>query len=640
MIRPFSYQKACLIQLAKARKKGKKRALVVMATGLGKTITVALDVNVWLKDNPNGRVLYVCHQNDILRQARTTFEAVIDGNPNHYGYYHGLAKESHSQILFASFQTMKGHLKNFGHRDFGYIVIDESHHTHAETYRPVVEYFCPDFLVGVTATPDRADLQDIREVFGKEVFSLGLPEALAKGFLAPVDYRLVTDELIELGKIENPFRLTVKELNKRIFVPKRDEEIALNIRKRTAHLKNPRTMVFCSSIKHAERFHAYMPGSITVHSGLSRSEQQVRLEAFRNGLSPVAITVDKFNEGIDVPQVEVVVFLRSTQSNTVFYQQLGRGLRKLRGKKKVLVLDFVANCDRVETVYALSQAVREAEKKKGSKRRSSTRHGAKEVHFKDFNFVFTEKAKDILEILHKRRFGFYPTWQEASMALRKLGPCKSKAEYRKKYKEDPRLPSVPENEYPNYPGDSMFLRGENKIEKYSTWQKASKAAQRLGIRTSTEYVRHFKKDPRLVRLPSVSYPDFPGYPIFLGRKKRPPIYKNLIQAQTAARRLGFKSVGQYKDGYKKDPRLPCAPDKRYNNFPGWTSFLGTRKNFYPSWQVAARAIKRFHYPNQGEYHRHYKKDSRLPSNPQSWYTDFPGWDIFLRGERRYPNAPS
>src|SRR3989344_8356624 len=251
-----------------------------MASGLGKTVTVAFDVKDWLSENPGGHVLYLCHQNDILEQSKDKFERVIGTNSKTFGLYHGERKEIDAQILFASFQTMRGHLKRFSRHRFGYIIVDESHHSQAETYKPIINYFKPDFLLGITATPDRRDLQDIRRIFGKEIYSLELPEALSKKLLTDVDYRLVTDELIDLSKVKAEYKLTLKELNKRLFIPKRDDEIVKIIRRRVSKVKNPRIMVFCSSIKHANRFCSRVPEAVAIHSLLQPSEQEKRLENF------------------------------------------------------------------------------------------------------------------------------------------------------------------------------------------------------------------------------------------------------------------------------------------------------------------------------------------------------------------------
>jgi superfamily II DNA or RNA helicase/ribosome-binding factor A len=360
-MKPFPYQQYCLNALGSARKRGRTKALVVMATGLGKTVVSAFEIQRLLKTAP-GRVLYLCHNNHILKQARATYEEIL-GDSYTYGYFHGTEKHLHHvDVLFASFQTMATWREAFLRNEFRYIVVDEVHHAHASTFRPTVEYFEPEWMVGFTATPERGDGLDITTLFeGKPVYNLGLFKALARRYLCDVDYRLMTDEIQNTGILDTPAgKLSIAELNRTIFIPKRDEEIARIIDEKVQEIENPRVMIFCASIEHAERMAALMPHAAVVHSKLKAAEKDRRLEAFRRGDVDTILTVDMLNEGIDVPEANVVVFLRSTASRTVFLQQLGRGLRKALGKLKVLVLDFVANCERIEMIDQLQQAVRNA----------------------------------------------------------------------------------------------------------------------------------------------------------------------------------------------------------------------------------------------------------------------------------------
>jgi len=359
-MQPLSYQSDCLAALVECRRKHRQKALVVMATGLGKTVVSAFDVQRLLTEAP-GRVLYLCHQNDILRQARETFEEIL-GDSYSYGYFHGTEKHLHKvDVLFASFQTMATWRDAFHRDEFRYVVVDEVHHAHAATFRPTVEYFTPEFLVGLTATPERADGLDITELFGKPVYELGLFKALAQDHLCEVDYRVMTDEIQNAGVLDTPAgKLSIAELNRTIFIPKRDEEIVRIIGEKVKEVQNPRVIVFCNSIAHAERMAALMPHAAVVHSKLKHDEKRRRLDAFRRGDVDTVLTVDMLNEGIDIPQANVIVFLRSTGSKTVFLQQLGRGLRKALGKLKVLVLDFVANCERIEMIDELVQGTKQA----------------------------------------------------------------------------------------------------------------------------------------------------------------------------------------------------------------------------------------------------------------------------------------
>lgn len=362
MLKPYPYQRKCLGALRLARNSGRKRALVVMATGLGKTMVSAFEIKALLKQAP-GPVLYLCHNKDILRQARKTFEEVL-GDSYTYGYFHGTEKHlGDVDVLFASFQTMAKWLDRFGKNAFRYIVVDEVHHGHAATFRPIIEYFEPEWMVGLTATPERSDGLDITTLFeGPPVFNLGIFKALARRYLCDVDYRIMTDEIQKLEVLDTPVgKLSIAELNRTVFVPKRDEEIARIIQQKAAEeFENPRVMIFCASIEHAERMAKLMPHAAIVHSKLKTKEKDRRLDAFRSGEVSTVLTVDMLNEGIDVPEANVIVFLRSTASRRIFLQQLGRGLRKALGKLKVLVLDFVANCERIEMIDQLQQGVRDA----------------------------------------------------------------------------------------------------------------------------------------------------------------------------------------------------------------------------------------------------------------------------------------
>lgn len=403
MFTPYPYQVECLQKMEEAHEEGQGRALMVMASGLGKTVTVALEVQRWLRTH-GGRVLYLSHQNDILDQARVTFEAVL-GRECTYAYFHGEQKDRNrhsATCLFSSFQTMREQRNGFQPKEFSYVVVDESHHGPAPTYRPTLEYFQPDFLLGITATPERTDLQDIRGIYGQEVYSLSLEDALAQDLLTRVDYRLMTDDIQNLDALDTPVgRMSIGYLNKKLFIPRRDEEIAHIITRHMAEISNPRVMVFCPSVTHCDRLVAFLPSSLPIHYKLSNREQDLRLKAFRNGLVNIVLTVDKFNEGIDVPDANMIVFLRSTSSRMLFLQQLGRGLRKASGKKRVLILDFVGNCERLEMVHKVWEAV-------GEKRGSYSKKRKKLIPFNvDFGRVkFTEVARRVLDIITAIKTGY------------------------------------------------------------------------------------------------------------------------------------------------------------------------------------------------------------------------------------------
>ena len=352
--------------------------------------------------------MYLCDQNDILYQARTTFESVLE-NKLSFGYFHGQEKKVHNMDgVFASFQTMGQHFRSFDPKAFEYIVVDESHHSQAQTYRSVIEYFTPDWLLGVTATPDRLDGLDIRDLYGPELFYLPLEVAMANGLLTPVDYRLLADEMSIDAALARPgSKISVSELNKRIFVEKGDEEIAAIIARHAAEFADPRIIVFTSSLDKCDKFCESMPGSLAIHSRVPMKERNIRMELFRQGMVTTAVTVDCFNEGIDIPQANVLAFLRSTESPNIFSQQLGRGLRRFQGKDRVIALDFVANCERIKMVQSLWKKVEgeraRRESGNGPRWQRSERESQQASSQSGSRLHFNEKVIKVLDLLEGMR---------------------------------------------------------------------------------------------------------------------------------------------------------------------------------------------------------------------------------------------
>jgi len=355
------YQKECLAKITQAAEQGKKRALVVMAPGLGKTITSAFAVKEFFAGREFSRVLILCHSEEILRQSKEEYQKFF-GEEYSYGMFVSNEKATRqTDFLFATFQTMKDNRKGFPKEAFAYIIVDEAHHSKARTYFPTIRYFKPEFLLGLTATPDRLDGQKIEEIYGDPVYELDFVEATCRGLLAECDYELVLDDLSQedIDKyLDSEEKLSIAQLNKTIFAPKRDEEIVRLIKKYSAEQEDPKTMIFCKSIEHARRVTKLMgDGATLVHNGQSSSTNDIALDAFRDGKIRTIISVQMLNEGINVPDANVIVFLRNTVSPSVFYQQLGRGVRPAPGKKSVKVLDFVGNCERIQTILALKQEI-------------------------------------------------------------------------------------------------------------------------------------------------------------------------------------------------------------------------------------------------------------------------------------------
>ncbi len=404
------YQTPCLKKLKAARKNG-SHGLIVMAGGLGKTIVAARDVRDFLDENPGKRVLFLCHDTGILAQNKKKFEDIV-GDGYRYGLFIGNDQKEFDvvDILFASFQTMGGPdkwMQAFLENEFAYIIVDEAHHAAARTFKAVIDYFQPEFLLGLTATPDREDGKSLFDVFGEPIFTLDFVDAWAMGYLTGVDYQLVTDEISGLKEYldpENHELVSLKDLNRKIFTPKRDEWLVKDIQERAAVKKNPRMVVFCQTIKHAEHI-AGLLGSRVLHSKQMPTEQEQNLRAFRKGTIATLVVVDKLNEGIDVPEIDVIVRLRLTGSATVFQQQLCRGLRICDGKEDVLVLDYVSSCEQIEMLFDMERELRE----------HNSSHSSKEVGIEP-RFVVTvtgggfhaEKA-DIMALILRAKGSKYTT---------------------------------------------------------------------------------------------------------------------------------------------------------------------------------------------------------------------------------------
>lgn len=609
----------------------KSRALVVMATGLGKTLTSALIAKKFRAK----RILFLVHNNFILKHAMDEYSLVF-----REGYkivkYNGLSKNDakEADIVFATWQTMGPNMQEWSPDHFDLIVVDESHHTGADTYRPVVDYFIGPKL-GITATPDRNDDAEIREVFGSAVVDISLEEAIARGWLPKIEYHVMLDEslddtvLQEIAKEirEGKKRFTMAEVNRRLFIKKRDEEIA-----RIINACDEKAVVFCASIDHAERLATVLDSADTFHSGKGKGQKdtwdknQAVLEALNYGELRRVCAINAFNEGVNVPSIGLVVFCRITESETIFKQQLGRGARP--GKEKLIVYDFVSNLERIELVREMMNKISDLHEKftssKERKKEGYTRD-VFEVSGKGFEFTFSDRIVDLMSILSQCRSEFYPTWQEASEATINAG-IKTQKEYYVKYKIDIRLPSNPRQFYSNFPGWSKFLA----VDHYPTWQEASIATRVLGdINYPEQYRSRYKGDPRLPSTPNKQYKDFPGWVIFLGRELK-DYYKTWQEVANVVKRLGIKSQTEYLSRLSEDPKLPPSLYTCYADFPGLNKLFGkTEKNYYKTWKKASGVAKSLGIKTIREYRNRYKENSKLPSDPFKYYSDFPGYKKFL-----------
>jgi len=342
---PNKAQQEALEALRQTRELGRSSALVVMAPGLGKTHLAAWDANRIARD---GHVLYLAHRAEILDQASETFRQVFGKDITISKLHQDNGYDPNARLVFSTIQTMSRKFDQWKRDHFDYIVIDESHHVVAPTYRVVVSYFVPNFKLGITATPRRMDEQDILPTFEMNIaYSLPIERAIVLGYLASIDYKVFSD--IVVGNLEEASgsALSLLSLSREVFQERSLEEIIQLYDSEVERIANARSLIFCPSVAFANQLHQ-LHGDLEVVTGRTPARQRRSIiSRFRSGSIAALATVDLFNEGIDIPEANLLVFLRSTCSETIFQQQLGRGLRKAPGKKAVHVLDFVAYLERL-----------------------------------------------------------------------------------------------------------------------------------------------------------------------------------------------------------------------------------------------------------------------------------------------------
>ncbi|MPY01335.1 DUF3427 domain-containing protein, partial [Salinivibrio sp. VYel4] len=347
---PFPHQREILEQLTVERQTHQRfRNLVVAATGTGKTLISAFDFARFLKTHPDANFLFVAHREEILKQARAAYRGVLRNSTFGELWVGGHTPEHYRQ-LFVSIQTLNNQLDtlNLTADYYDYIVIDEVHHIAASSYRAVLHHFSPSILLGLTATPERHDGGDILADFGGVIAAeMRLPEAINRRHLCPFQYFGIDDDT-DLRTIPwQRGRYDIAQLtNLYTSNQARVDKILLSMNEIITDLSRMKALAFCVSKEHAH----YMAQQFSL-KGLkadvltsdNRHERQRKQQLLRAGEVNVLCVVDIFNEGVDIPEVDTLLFLRPTESLTIFLQQLGRGLRLAEGKECCTVLDFVGH---------------------------------------------------------------------------------------------------------------------------------------------------------------------------------------------------------------------------------------------------------------------------------------------------------
>lgn len=349
-LKPFPYQQEILEKLQSERLIHERyRNLVVAATGTGKTVISAFDYKAFKENHSSARLLFVAHRKEILQQAQRTFQHVLkDANFGEL-WVDGVYPKTYD-FVFASVQSLSNQLNNLhlSPQFYHFIIIDEVHHIAASSYRPLLAQFQPQVLLGLTATPERADGEDVLKDFcGTIAAEIRLPEALNRKLLTPFQYFAVSDQ-VDLSKVNwKNGRYEINELS-RLYTAndRRVADIITNCDRYLTDLHDVRAVGFCITIEHAK----YMAEKFVlagIKADYLTSDNSADREVLRERLRRKEINYlfvrDIFNEGVDIPEIDTVLFLRPTESLTIFLQQLGRGLRLASNKDFLTVLDFVGN---------------------------------------------------------------------------------------------------------------------------------------------------------------------------------------------------------------------------------------------------------------------------------------------------------
>ena len=343
-LQPNNMQVAFVKNIDELRKKGETRALLISATGTGKTYASAFA----LRDIDPSRALFIVHREQIARQAMESFKRVFQGTKT-FGLLSGNCDQGDADIVFATMQMMaKENVRTrYGKKEFDTIVIDEAHRTGAESYHKIIDYFEPSFWLGMTASPDRMDGFDVYSLFHHNIAcEIRLQQALEDNLLCPFHYFGITDIEFE----DDHELVDLKDFN-RLLSNRRVDYIEKQIEYYGFSGDRAKGLVFCSSIKEASELSKEFNRRGYKTISLSGSDnQETRQEAVERlakdegeDILQYIFTVDIFNEGVDVPEINQVIMLRPTESPIIFVQQLGRGLRKAKGKEYVVILDFIGN---------------------------------------------------------------------------------------------------------------------------------------------------------------------------------------------------------------------------------------------------------------------------------------------------------
>lgn len=345
------YQQEAIDNLKKMREDGKTIALLYHATGVGKTITAATDAKA-----VGGRTLFLVNALKLASQAKDTFAKVWPEAT--LGEYTGSQKDVSQTVIFATVQSISKDLEKFSPTDFDYLIVDECHHAAANTYQKIFTYFHPKFILGLTATPERSDGEDMLELFQNVAHKMDLKTAVERGVLVPIRcIRVKTN--IDLTDVRiNGIKYNSQDLESKLFIPERNQWIVDTYLK---YVNGKKTVIFCASVDYAAEIAKLLRDSgVKAEAVSGRDRVEVRekiLKDYETGSTNVLCACDLLNEGWDSPHTTVLFMARPTMSKTIYLQQLGRGTRRCPGKEDLLVVDFVDNANMFNMPYSLHRVL-------------------------------------------------------------------------------------------------------------------------------------------------------------------------------------------------------------------------------------------------------------------------------------------
>ena len=357
--KPRPYQVESINELITSYESGQDRGLICLATGMGKTF-VACSFLKWIyQNNENVNILVLAERESLIEQFETSLWKFLPKSIS-TNLLTGKRKPVFTEgVLLSTFGSIDKYIDENPDQLFDIMIVDEAHHSRARTYENTINQLNPSYVLGLTATPYRTDRQTIFKIFGEPLIYYRVSDGIRRGFLSKVDYRLKGNNInVDWISEKSKKGYTIKQFNKKLFIPQLLEQVCDEFIKCWRENNRIRGIIFCNSVEHAIRTERALlsmsPFPVASYTNKNGDrEKSKRLRQFRKGEISVLTTFDMLNEGVDVPDVDILCYMRVTHARNIFLQQLGRGLRLKEGGRKLIVLDYVDDLRRIGAVKRL-----------------------------------------------------------------------------------------------------------------------------------------------------------------------------------------------------------------------------------------------------------------------------------------------